>query len=373
MVDIENYIPTSVQRNATQVQNFLQTRNELRGSPISGEMTRLQKTSLLGYGALNPEMVRESGAIKSEPRAKVIRSMLKHQVALNDRLDLAGSKRTDLGDELSQIQAREITTKHILDESLKQLPENEQDRAEEIITTSTKEIETIENWIRKLRDDGSITPAQIEIYRSVVNAISTVEFSAILFGPGYFDDRLHVPSDPTDPSAIIDKYSWVMGSTPANEHERALMIMHNITMVAQVIDDRVGWMIDKQLNIPSFAAAANHFAGGDEKIMKRLLDEKKQQYKRKVKDLGLGSIGRRGAFNVPRVAFEAGAFIVRKGKTSERMRQLIIKRVPPRERLYLTGILDTEISGEENGNIPGQEDNESLHELVEEFTKNVEE
>jgi hypothetical protein len=344
MVELDNYIPERIQKEASQVGNFWRMRKELRASPAKPEMATIERATLLGYGALVPDIVRASGAIQSEPRAKVVRRMLKYQVAMNDRLDFAGSNREDLADYTSDTLQRELEEQQLLFDTIPELPENEQYRAASIISTAVAEVESIEQWIRQLRDSGDLQPSHIDIYRNMVNAISTVEFSAVIFGPGHFDGRLSVPADPSDPQTVIDKYAWVMGTSPENELEQALMIMHNITMVAQIMDDTVGWKIDKHMNIPSYAAAADLMADGDPVVRQVLLKDFKRTYKRKVRDLGLGTAGRRGAFNASRAIFEGGNGLVELGRRSERARKRL-KRLPIREQLYMHGTLTHENVG----------------------------
>jgi hypothetical protein len=130
-----------------------------------------------------------------------------------------------------------------------------------------------------------------------------------------------------------------MSTTPSTELERALMIMHNITMVAQVMDDTVGRDIDQQLNIPSYGYAAQRISDGDKKIAKQYLRDTKRHYKSKVRDLGLGNVGRRSTFNLLRGVLEIGAFALQRGKTNDRVRNSLIKKMPIREKMYLEGTL----------------------------------
>jgi hypothetical protein len=131
-----------------------------------------------------------------------------------------------------------------------------------------------------------------------------------------------------------------MGTSPENDLERALMVMYNITMFTQVMDDMIGLDIDTELNIPSYATAAYSMAGGDRNLTMQLLKGKKKHYKTKVRDLGLGFVGRRGAFNVGRAIFEAATVVVKQGKKSEKFRQKL-HRLPPRERIWINGGFDT--------------------------------
>jgi hypothetical protein len=138
-------------------------------------MNNFHRSTLIGYGALYPAIVQESGALYSEPRAKLTKSLFRYQIALNDRLDFEGAARDDLSDVVEELQGKERDKGAHVEDLITELPVDEQTRARTYIHTAVSEIESIEKWIRTHRDEGTITPAHIDTYRNVVNALSTVE------------------------------------------------------------------------------------------------------------------------------------------------------------------------------------------------------
>jgi hypothetical protein len=214
----------------------------------------------------------------------------------------------------------------------------------DIIHTYIQETETVETYVRMHRDTLSFDES--ERYRNIVNAVSSCAVSAVIFGAERFRDRLVPIQGEVSWNSIYEKYKWMMGDSPRNSLERALMIMQNLGMAVQVDDDRTGMDIDKLLNIPSLGLVALREHHNDMDSTVEFLDEVKDAYVDKSIDLGMGILPAKGFSGMFTLLMNIGEEALRKAKSDNdsalnRMaKRFYSKRGLSRENAYIEGRLD---------------------------------
>lgn len=325
-----------------QVVNFARARRKL--SEASYKPHLMQKGILLGLMTVLPVEVKASGILNNPKKMAVVDALVAYQVRVNDRLDFEGSGRNDLAEITKESKQVETDYRQKLEHTLSGLSEQERGKTMEIIDSSLREVEAVELWIREKRDNSDLNFSTVDIYRNIVNAISNVSITAIMLGPERFSSHLNpIPADQLNIQAVLDKYAWVFGNHPATSAEQAVMIMHNVAMVSQIIDDMYGDDIDKLLNIPTYFSAALAMTGGDRNTAKRFLNQEADRYKEKAHELGLGKL----AIKAPMVFMSAmermNMSITRRARSNKSLRGLMIKHYPNqylREKRFIEGKLD---------------------------------
>jgi len=323
-----------------QVINFARARRKL--SEVPYKPGHMQKGIILGLMTVLPGEIKSSGILNNPQRMAVVDAFVAYQVRANDRLDFEGAGRNDIGNIIDEARQEERLSRFKLDVILQALPDGDRSQVAEVIDTSLQEVEVVERWIRERRDSGTLDFTAIDIYRNTVNAIENVSTTAMVLGPGRLASHIQpIPEEQRDIQSILDKYAWVLGNHPATPAERAVMIMHNISMAVQIIDDLSGQRIDALLRIPTYASGARALTSGDRKAARAILNGKIAAYKAKARELGLGKLATEGALGVMSVAEKVGALLTRKARNSERGRRLAEKHFPYlRETKYITGQLD---------------------------------
>ena len=282
-------------QEVSQIKNFVKGGNEIRGlGPESGKKL---KFLLLGLHTIVPQELQESGILNNKPHAAAVSSLLDYQVSLNDVMDFKGMKEPT-PDLVNLANEREQVSRDKFDKSLEVLPEDKRGFIEEVSENAIREVTFIETWIRNVRDNQRATFNDVDLYRKLVNAVSTVCDVATIFGPEKFAGKLNtIPEKELTMQSIIDKYAWVFSTSPNDEIERATMIAFNTTMDVQVADDWQDRDIDEAMSIPSYGTAAILRYESDEpgkKEAKRFLKQIKDDYRNKAKELGLGKISADG-------------------------------------------------------------------------------
>jgi hypothetical protein len=326
MVEVAGKLPSEFR----QIGNFLNAKSKLKNVP---NLRGSQTTILLGLMTIIPEEVKLSGILENPQRLAVIGAIVNYQIALNDRLDFEGAKRTDISDLMQEARNREVSARTKLDTMLINLPEAESKQAKDGIDVAVGEIEFTEKWIREKRD--------IDRYRNLVNAALNVATISVLFSREKLPLQEQIGNNEnTTIEDLADKYAWVMGDNPSNNVERAVMIMHNVVMAAQIVDDWHGRNIDELLNIPSYASGALKMADGDKKTAKAVLNRKRSEYKAKARALGLGTIATEGPIMLTSILSGAYSFLVKRARSSELLRKKLNYRFALRETGFMSGKLD---------------------------------
>jgi len=322
-----------------QLVNFTRARRALSEAPYKPGY--LQKGIILGLMTVLPDEVKSSGILNNPQRMAAVDAFGAYQVRANDRLDFEGAGRSDIGNIIDEARQKERLSRFKLDVVLQALPEGDRSQVAEIIDTSLQEVEVVEKWIREKRDSKTLDFTAIDIYRNTVNAIENTSTTAMVLGPSRLSSHtLPIPEQQRDIQSILDKYAWVLGNHPATSAERAVMIMHNLSMAAQVIDDLRGQKIDNLLDIPTYASGAKRLTGGDRKAARAILNAKIVAYKAKARELGLGKLATEGSLGIVSTFETVGALVTRKARSSDLMRRLVGKHLFLRELKYVDGELD---------------------------------
>lgn len=326
-----------------QLANFARARRKLSEAPYKPHL--MQKGIILGLMTVLPGEIKSSGILNNPQRMAVVDALVAYQARVNDRLDFEGSGRSDIAEITKESKQVETDYRQKLEHALSGLSEEKRGKTIEIIDSSVHEVEAVEQWIREKRDVNDLNFSNVDIYRNIVNAISNVTITAVMLGPERFSSHLDpIPADWLDVQSIIDKYAWVSGNHPATSAERAVMIMHNVAMVSQIIDDIYGDHIDKLLNIPTCFSAALAMTGGDRKTAKRFLHQEADRYKEKAHELGLGKLAIKAPMMFMSAMERVNASVTRSARSNKSLRGLMIKRYPDqylREKRFIEGKLDT--------------------------------
>lgn len=250
----------------------------------------MQAVALVGFASVIPDQVEASGILKNPAKIAVLNTLEQYMVVLNDQLDFEGAGREDFSGIVEQIHGVEKERKAKLEQAVAALHVNEQEWVRQNIHATIGEVGFVEDWIRQKQTGNNMSFADVDIYRSTVNAICEVTAAAIIFGPAQLHEKVAPIKDPTSIQKVIDKYAWIMGRYPQNELERALMVAFNVCQIGQIIDDRKGLAIDEILRVPTYARGALKVAAGDKKVAKALLDSKTAEFKDKAIELDAGRI-----------------------------------------------------------------------------------
>lgn len=331
MREIIDGIPKEVQ----QIKNAVSAVNEIRKALYKPK--RAQSLIIVGFSSVIPEQVKSSGILNNPQRIEVVDAAEQYMVGLNDRLDYEGSGRDDIAGLIKDIKDKEASKKTALDTALDKLPEGEQKWARENIHTAVEEVEFVEDWIRRKRDTNNITFTDVDIYRNVVNAISNVALSSIIFGPESLKDRVQPIKGERNIQSIIDKYAWVSGRNPQNEIERGVMIAHNVAMAVQITDDWKGRDIDRILNIPTYALSVLKSVGDVKSVAKAWLYDERDKYIERARELGLGRIGTEAPLTLATLMEVAHNWIAQSGREHAWLRRKFENRdMGRREKDYMT-------------------------------------
>lgn len=247
----------------------------------------IQRQILYGLATLIPEDIKHSGILSNPDRRKMVDHLLSFQVRLNDKMDFENAHRQETVTMAADALQEMNRVKTNLDASLHRLQAHE---LTETIRSTSEEVQIVEAYIASRK--GTLSFDDIEKYRSIVNAINNCAVTQAILGPEYLADRLQsLPEDQMSWQAISEKYRWVLSLDPQNNVERAVIIMHNLAMAAQVDDDWYGRGIDRALGIESFATAALKENGNNHHKSKELLDGIRDSYKSGAKKLGFNAVG----------------------------------------------------------------------------------
>lgn len=322
-----------------QLSSFFKGLRETRKLPHDPDT--VQKAIIIGLMTIAPTEVRNSGILTDPHRLAAIDAITAYQVGLNDKMDFEGSNRTDIDDIVEEARQLEIMGETKLKEALAALPETTRMPIEANLAEAIKEIEHTESWIRNKRDNNDVTFQDSEAYRNIVNAISNVAISSVLFGPEKLKDRTQPIEEPLEIDKISDKYSWILGSNPSSEVDRVIMIMHNVGMIAQIVDDWHDRDIDTALSIPTVATTALDSANGDASLAKAFLWRRMDDYKGKARELGLSKIGTESVTRIVSYGKFGANFLVQRGRGSEKIRDFVNKHHGHiREDRWMRGELD---------------------------------
>ncbi len=273
--------------HTTQVRNFLHARPELKEAKTHYETGKIQSCILYGLATLVPNEVETSGILTDPDIRRMVDDLLAYQVRLNDRIDFTNAHRKETIEFTQDAIAKENEAKTQLVSSLAIINSPE---FEVVVRDATAEVEIVEAYIASQK--GSTSFDDIEKYRNIVNAISNCTVTRAIMGSAYLTNRLQtLPPEKMNWQGIYEKYRWVLSSEPQNNLERAVQIMHNLAMAAQVDDDWYGRHIDRVLGIKSFASAALDEKNQDPKQAKEFLDGIKSAYLVQAKSLGLNPVG----------------------------------------------------------------------------------
>lgn len=299
-------VPSELPGEFKQIKNFLDAKKRLKDVP---NRRGPQTTILLGLMTIIPEEVKSSGILENQQRLAAIGAIVNYSISLNDRLDFEGAKRTDISDLMQEAKNREVSTRAKLDAVLTNLPEAESKQVKDSIDVAVEEIEFTEKWIREKRDNNTISFSDIDRYRNLVNAIINVATTSVIFGRENLSPQKQIVNNKNITiEDLADKYAWVMGDNPSNNVARAVMIMHNVAMAAQIVDDWSGRVIDELLNIPSYASGALRMTDNDKLAAKVILNRKRNEHKAKARALGLGTIATEGPIMLTSILSGAYSF-----------------------------------------------------------------
>lgn len=331
-----------IKREVQQVKNFVSAGKEINRA--DHQPGSLQRNILRGLLTIMPGEVKAAQILESPQYMAVIDAIGGYEIGLNDRIDFEGSRRADISDITGQARKREEGAKVKLMQALQRLPESERTHIQRSIEISTQEVEVVERWIREKRDNNSITFEDVDVYRNLVNAVSNVTITSLLLGPEQIRNRYMRPIEgqQINLQVIKDRYGWVFGESPRNDAERAVMIMHNMGMAAQIIDDWHGVHIDELLNIPSYATEALRASKGDRNQVKVFLAKIQEGYESRARKLGIGIVAAKGAQAAFVLMQKANEYFTKKAHGYNGVfRDKVLEKHPQlREFSYVRGKLD---------------------------------
>lgn len=317
-----------------QVKNFIRGGREILN--MEGERNLKQTFFLAGIQTIIPQEIFESGFLHNPSRQTVLKRQINHQVRLNDIIDFQGADNGNIQDLIQETADKETEAKHLLDESIDQLPEGEREGTRMVIENSVQEVKFVEEWIREKQNAKNISLVDVDTYRSLTNIISIVASVSTIFGPEVLANRT-APLDNKNLTIqdILDKYAWVFGTSPENNIERAIMIMFHTVMDGQLSDDWHDKYIDKAMHVPSFGRIVARMNGGNKKLAERDINRMREEHRAKARELGLGRIATHG---VSKIISLAEAMKKRSVNGAKRF-----GKTPPltiRERAYAEGRFD---------------------------------
>ncbi len=325
---------SGISREAQQIKRAALTAKEIFISPH--KPARTQSLIIIGFSSVIPEQVRESGILSNPQRIRAVDVAEQYMIALNDRVDIEGAKKADLEDLVADTKQREQRWRSKLDEALTNLPPEERERVRRNVEMGIKEVEFVEDWIRNKRDGEGVNFQDVDIYRTMVNAISNVALSSLIFGPGSLENRIRPIKGNMDIQSIIDKYAWVTGRNPQKEIERGVMISHNIAMVVQMMNDWRGRDYDRILNIPSYTLSVLSSVDNNEKMAKVWLDDERDKYMERAADLGIGKLATIVPVALSDIFIFAHKFLAKSGRDHAWVRDKVAKwPMGLREKAYM--------------------------------------
>lgn len=329
----------NIPKEARQVRNALSAGKDifigLRKEQHKPNM--FQSVTLVGLSALIPEQVKASGILRNPARMSALNAIEQYMVALNDRIDFEGSDRKDIGDLIGSVHDLERSRRAGMDRAFDKLPDSEQEWVRRNTQTAISEVEFVEAWIREKQNSNNISFADVDTYRTTVNAICEVTGFSVIFGPENFPKERVKPLDgQLNLQAIVDKYAWLSDTHPQSEIERAMMIAHNMGAAMQIMDDREGVDIDQLLRVPTYGIAALKVSAGDKKSAWALLSSKEKEYREKALELGAGKMTGRVLYKVFSLAETAHHWLARTGRRHDLARRVLDKRhFGIREKAYM--------------------------------------
>lgn len=306
----------------------------------------LLRGSIIGLSTIVPNEVERSGILESPERRRVINVLANYQVRLNDLLDFRGAGRAGLGEIISEAATKEQEQKIELDRAINNISDGKlREKTRQLVSNSIEELVTVEEYARLNRH--RMTFEQAEDYRNLVNAINETIDTALILGTEHFEGRLHtISKEHLSYKSIYEKYKWIFNGEYRNNAERALMIMHNVAMVAQIDDDWYDVNIDKLLNIPSMGIMAIEEKKEDVNKAKKFLKGIRLTYRDKAHEFGIGLVAERTFTEYIRRGKQISKFLLtnaRYDSGSPRKAlwsKLVNKYLGKREQLYITGDLD---------------------------------
>ncbi len=288
-------IPILLPKSSRQIYNFFRIKQRLGNNneetnSQKEESVRLQgmaKITVRAIYVLLADEVDASNFLDSLPHIKLLNKVMVYLMALNDQCDLEHLQSKKVENKFKKAR------KELMD-SIQELP-NETDqpllnRAEvfQLIDQAEKEIETTEKWLKQKTRNQTLNLSDIEMYRNLINAINTVLGVSLVIGTSDLPQTQQVPTRDID--GVIEKYKWILNSHFSNKVQKAIIIMHLMSMAAQIDDDWYGWQVDKALHLDSFTRVALEETQQDRRQAKQLLDNIKTDYIKKAKKLGLGKV-----------------------------------------------------------------------------------
>jgi hypothetical protein len=260
----------------------------------------MERSALFSGGTMSIESGSERAP--DPKRVEVVNALISYQIALNDRIDYAHAGREDLSDLVQSAKTSEATAKQKLQKALEVLDSEE---VTELVQTSIADIELAERHFHLYNRTPSFH--DVERHRCLVDACYVYQTSAIIFGGDRFADKMQgrEQEDSQTWDSLLEKYRWIMNGDYSNEAQRAVTIMYNLTMAANVYDDLKGYYIDRKLGIASLASAALEEKQGDRGAAKGFLLGIKASYEKRARDLGLSLTAQKG-FDLVQWAVQEG-------------------------------------------------------------------
>lgn len=328
--------PNSSPGEVAQFRNFVNSRLEMKRmeQPPGKGLSVL----LSGLQTIIPNEVRETGIMQNPDHLATVQNMLTYQIRINDRIDFEGVGRSDIADLIDTTRAREEEAKNKFETTLSKLPDVQRADIENVTQTTINEITYVENWIRQKRDAKEITFKDVDTYRQLVNAISTVGDLAAIFGSDKFPGNLiHNPDTASVQNIqdVIDKYAWMFGNNPNSNLERTAMIAFHLAMDGQISDDWQDRRIDLKMHVPSYGVFAMRMHGGDRYYANKFLKNLRAQHRNQARELGLGRLPTKAVST-----FLSWAMVVKRHGTNNAGKFGLMDRLPLRERAYAQGRFD---------------------------------
>jgi hypothetical protein len=280
-------VSRKIPKQLEQVRKAISTIREVRS--LHEKLGSVQYAALIGFNIFTPESVDASGILRDQQKRDLTRKAIRYFVSLNERLDLSHSPRQDVKPYFQRAQTNEEARARELQETIENAPEEIRDGLRAVIARTTQEIEALEAAVKQ-RKDAATSMVFFEdavTYKELSNAIHSCAVTSIMFGQEILADKLQAPGSDQEITLefLQDRYSWLTNmrdSQQLTNFERALGIGWLFTMIGQIEDDR-NEKTDIALLIPSFSNA--------EETSNRLLTEKRLDYERRAKGLGLSPFG----------------------------------------------------------------------------------
>ncbi len=222
-----------------------------------------------GIHIVNPQ--KKTKYLKSN--VKTASKLLKYAIAINDIYDnkkfAAKSKDIDIYEDYKN--RKDFT---------KQLREELKQEDNKVVNSYLSQINRLETFIHKQKN-RYWNFEKVKLARELVNAINTYTMYSITTGYTKTLNDTKNKKNPIEELATV--YKWILDANPKNNHDKAVIILWNLSMISQLEDDKIKTELDKKCSLATFTTI--HSEGQKEDIEKA-----KQKYMAIAKHLGYNPI-----------------------------------------------------------------------------------